>query len=82
MSYLIDLPEANVHKIESLARMQNSTVSKLICEYFDREFAKLKECMITDALAELDALVKEGHGKLTEPYVFNRADAYPEGEFV
>ena len=41
-----------------------------------------KRALAKAKLEELDLLVEKSRGRLSEPYVFNRADAYPEGEFA
>ena len=60
----------------SMEQLMRYCIEKVVREELrKRALAKAK-------LEELDLLVEKSRGRLSEPYVFNRADAYPEGEFA
>ena len=80
MSIMIDLPPAMVQEAREYAAMSRETLEQLLVQCVEREIAHRRK--VAAAMAKLDALVKKGHGRLTEPYKFNRADAYPEGEYA
>lgn len=79
MSIMIDLPPAMVQEAREYAAMSRETLEQLLVQCVEREIAHRRKAA---AMAKLDALVKKSHGRLTEPYKFNRADAYPEGEYA
>ena len=80
MSIMIDLPPAMVQEAREYAAMSRETLEQLLVQCVEREIAHRRKAAA--AMAKLDALVKKSHGLLTEPYKFNRADAYPEGEYA
>lgn len=80
MSIMIDLPPAMVQEAREYAAMSRETLEQLLVQCVEREIAHRRKAAA--AMAKLDALVKKSHGRLTEPYKFNRADAYPEGEYA
>ena len=80
MSIMIDLPPAMGQEAREYAAMNRETLEQLLVQCFEREIARRRKAAA--AMAKLDALVKKSHGRLTEPYKFNRADAYPEDEYA
>ena len=80
MSIMIDLPPAMAQEAREYAAMNRETLEQLLVQCVEREIARRRKAAA--AMAKLDALVKKSHGRLTEPYKFKRADAYPEDEYA
>ena len=63
------------------ATVRGTTLERMLFDYLKLELAKRRK--VEEAMAKLDALVLRTSKRLTgKPYKFNRADAYPEGEFA
>ena len=81
MSIMIDLPPAMVQEARDYATMSRETLDQLLVQCVAKELAHRRK--VAASMAKLDALVKKSHGRLNGvPYKFNRADAYPEGEYA
>ena len=82
MSITIDLPPAVMQEATSFAESRKTTFAQFLLESIENEIKRQRQA--TEWLAKLDALVKGGASRLPgkEPYKFDRADAYPEGEFA
>lgn len=81
MSIMIDLPPAMAQEARDYATVRGTTLERMLFDYLKLELAKRRK--VEEAMAKLDALVLRTSKRLTgKPYKFNRADAYPEGEFA
>ena len=81
MSIMLDLSPTMVQEARNYAKMKSETLEQLLVQCIEKEFAHRRKTAA--AMAKLDALVKKSHGRLNGvPYRFNRADAYPEGEYA
>ena len=81
MSIMIDLPPAMAQEARDYATVRGTTLERMLFDYLKLELAKRRK--VEEAMAKLDALVLKTSKRLTgKPYKFNRADAYPEGEFA
>lgn len=76
MSIMIDLPPAMAAEAQEYATVQGTTLEQMVFECIAREIEKRREAK--KAIAEFDELVRKTSVRRSEPYVFNRADAYPE----
>ncbi len=75
MSIMIDLPPAMAQEAREYATVNGTTLERMLFEYIKNELAR--KASADKAMAKLDALVRQSHGRLKgEPYKFNRADAY------
>lgn len=78
---MIDLPPAMAQEARDYATVRGTTLERMLFDYLKLELAKRRK--VEEAMAKLDALVLRTSKRLTgKPYKFNRADAYPEGEFA
>ena len=87
MSIMIDLPPMIEQEARGYAVLDGMTIEQLALSCIEKEFARRrKNCASSgdDWEAQFDALVEKSSRRMigTEPYVFNRADAYPDGEFA
>ena len=81
MSITIDLPPAMAQEAREYVTVQGTTLERMFLDYLGSELKKRREAEAV--MSKLDELVKETSARLTgEAYKFNRADAYPEGEFA
>ena len=74
MSIMIDLPPAMAQEVHEYEIVRGEPIEQIVFDYIKQELARKAE--VDKAIAELDALVRQSHGRLAEPYKFNRADAY------
>ena len=74
MSIMIDLPPAMAQEAQGYADLRGTTLEQILFDYLKSELARKAE--VDKALAKLDGLVRQSHGRLSKPYKFNRADAY------
>ncbi len=75
MSIMIDLPPAMAQEAREYAIVHGTTLERLLFDYIKNELARKSNA--EKAMAKLDELVRQSHGRLTgDPYKFNRADAY------
>ena len=84
MSIMIDLPPSMAQEAREYATVQGTTLERMLFDYLKAELERRRtqDETATKLMAKWRELVRKGRGRLTEPYVFNRADAYPEGEFA
>ena len=81
MSIMVDLPPAMAQEAQEYATVRGTTLERLLFDCLKSELEKRHVAEAT--MAKLDALVLKTSKRLTgKPYKFNRADAYPEGEFA
>ena len=74
MSIMIDLPPAMAQEAQEYATVQGTTLERLLFDCIARDMEKRREAK--RVMAEFDELVQKTSVRRTEPYVFNRADAY------
>jgi hypothetical protein len=84
MSIMIDLPPAMAQEAQEYATVRGTTLERMLFDCLKAELdRRRKESETATRLMDRwRAVVRKGRGRITEPYVFNRADAYPEGEFA
>lgn len=88
MSLTINLPPAMEKDAQSYTTLEGTTLEQMFLDYLKKEFERSRERRRVTEMDEwesrFDELVeKSSAGQMeTEPYKFNRADAYPEGEFA
>ena len=88
MSIMIDLPPAIEQEAKGYVMLDGMTLEQVVLACMENEFARRRERRHTRspkamaALAEWKRLVDQSRGRLKEPYKFNRADAYPKGEYA
>ena len=84
MSILIDLPPAMAQEASEYATVQGTTLERILldCIKAEMERRRTESETATQLMDRWRAVVRKGRGRRTEPYVFNRADAYSEGEFA
>jgi len=88
MSLTINLPPAMEKDAQSFMAFEGKTFEQMFLDYLKREFERSRErCRVADMdewESQFDELVEKSSAGLngTEPYKFNRADAYPEGKFA
>ena len=84
MSIMIDLPPAMAQEAQEYATVRGTTLERMLFDCLKAELDRRRKESET-ATRMMDRwreVVRKGRGRLTEPYEFNRADAYPEGEFA
>ena len=84
MSIMVDLPPAMAQEAREYATVQGTTLERMLfdCLKSELERRRVQDEKASQLMARWRKVVRNGHGRQTEPYVFNRADAYPEGEFA
>lgn len=84
MSILIDLPPAMAQEAREYATVQGTTLERMLFDCIAAEFERRRKQSESATLLmnRWREVVSRGRGRIKEPYVFNRADAYPEGEFA
>ena len=88
MSIMIDLPPAIEQEARGYVVLDGMTIEQLALSCIEKEFARRREQRharspkAMAAIAEWKRLVDQSRGRLTAPYKFNRADAYPKGEYA
>ena len=88
MSIMIDLPPAIEQEARGYVMLEGMPMEQFVLVCMENEFARRRERRHTRspkavaALAGWKRLVDQSRGRLTEPYKFNRADAYPKGEYA
>ena len=82
MSITIDLPPAIVREIREYEKATGISMNGKIAAFVEKEIRISRELAKWEE--EFDKLVQAGASRLPgpEPYKFNRADAYPEGEYA
>ena len=81
MPITLDIPPALVQEINDYEKTTGRSVSSMFVAFVEREVRRSRETV--EWAAELERLVKKTSSTLpgSEPYKFNRADAYPEDVF-
>ena len=85
---MIDLPPAIEQEAKGYMALDGVPMEQFVLVCIENEFARRRERRhmrspkAVAALAEWKRLVDQSRGRLTEPYKFNRADAYPKGEYA
>ena len=84
MSIIVDLPPAMAQEAQEYATVQGTTLERMLfdCLKSELERRRVQDEKASQLMARWRKVVRDGRGRRTEPYVFNRADAYPEGEFA
>ncbi len=84
MSILIDLPPAMAQEALEYATVQGTTLERMLFDCLKAELERRRKHSESATLLmnKWREVVRGGRGRMTEPYVFDRADAYPEGEFA
>ncbi len=84
MSIMVDLPPAMAQEAREYATVQGTTLERMLFDYLKTELERrrIQGEKASQLMARWRKVVRKGRGQRTEPYVFNRADAYPEGEFA
>ena len=84
MSIMVDLPPAMAQEAREYATVQGTTLERMVFDYLKTELERrrIQGEKASQLMARWRNVVRKGRGQRTEPYVFNRADAYPEGEFA
>jgi len=81
MSITIDLPPAMEKEARDYVTVRGTTFERMFLDYLASELKRRREA--NEVMSKLDELVRSTSSRLTgEAYKFNRADAYPEGEFA
>ncbi len=78
MSITIDLPPAIVQEIQDYEKSTGISLTAKIAAFVEKEIRRSRE--LAEWEAQFDKLVEECGKRLqgSEPYKFNRADAYEE----
>jgi len=83
MSIMIDLPPAIAQEAQEYATVQGTTLERMLFDCLKAELERRRKNEKAKQLMDRwREVVRQGRGRRTEPYVFNRADAYPESEFA
>ena len=87
MSIMIDLPPAIEQEAKRYVALDGMPMEQLVLMCMENEFARRRvkrAARRDDWESQFDELVEKSSKGMqgAEPYVFNRADAYPEGEFA
>ena len=84
MSIMIDLPPAMAQEAKEYAAVQGTTLERILLDCIKTEMdrRRTESETATRLMDRWREVVRKGRGRRTEPYVFNRADAYSEGEFA
>lgn len=84
MSIMIDLPPAMAQEAQEYATVRGTTLERMLFDCLKAELNRRRKESenATRLMDRWREVVRKGRGRRTEPYVFNRADAYSEGEFA
>ena len=89
MSLTINLPPAMEREARGYQMLEGTTLEQMFLDYLRKEFERKRAAVrrvedVDEWESQFDELVESSSVGLegTEPYKFNRADAYPEGEFA
>ena len=84
MSIMIDLPPAMAQEAREYATARGTTLERMLLDCIKAEMERRRKESETSTrlMDRWREVVRKGRGRRTDPYVFNRADAYPEGEFA
>ena len=66
---------------QEYATLQGTTLERMLLDCLKAELERKRK--VAETMAKFDALVNKSSGRLQgKPYKFNRADAYPDGEYA
>ena len=84
MSYTMTMEPEIEREATAYASLRGITMEQLLRYCLEKVLREdlRKRALIKNKLAKLDSMVENSRGRLSEPYVFNRVDAYPEGKFA
>ena len=88
MSVTINLPPALEKEAQGYTLLEGKTLEQMFLDYLKKEFERSRERQSTAGADEWESKFDEqvarssANLKGSKPYRFNRADAYPEGEFA
>ena len=82
MAYVIEMPPVVIQEIQDYERATGQSLEARIVEFVKNELRRRREA--DEWEARFDSLVESSSSRLsgTDAYKFNRADAYPDGEFA
>lgn len=82
MAYVIEMPPVVIQEIQDYERATGRSLEARIVEFVKNELQRRREA--DEWEAKFDSLVESSSSRLegTDAYKFNRADAYPDGEFA
>ena len=82
MAYVIEMPPVVVQEIRDYEKATGRSLEPCVVEFVKAELRRRRES--DEWEAAFDRLVESSSAPLqgTEAYKFNRADAYPAGEFA
>ena len=81
MSIMVDVPPAMVEQTKEYEKAIGISLEKMLSDYLLERLRRRQQAEA--AMREWDQLVEQSAGRLSEPYVFNRADAYePETTYA
>ena len=81
---MIDLPPAMAQEAQEYATVRGTTLERMLFDCLKAELNRRRKESenATRLMDRWREVVRKGRGRRTEPYVFNRADAYSEGDFA
>ena len=74
MSIMVDIPTAMVEQTKAYEQAIGISLERMLRDYLLEKVRQRQQA--DEILRDLDELAERSKGRLTEPYVFNRADAY------
>lgn len=74
MSIMVDVPPAMVDQTIEYEKATGISLEKMLCDYLLERVRRRQQA--EEILRDLDDLAERSRGRLSEPYIFNRADAY------
>lgn len=82
MAYVIEMPPVIMQEIQDYERATGRSLEARIVEFVKNELQRRREA--DEWEAKFDSLVESSSSRMagTDAYKFNRADAYPDGEFA
>ena len=82
MAYVIEMPPVIMQEIQDYERVTGRSLEARIVEFVKNELQRRREA--DEWEAKFDSLVESSSSRMagTDAYKFNRADAYPDGEFA
>jgi hypothetical protein len=82
MAYVIEMSPVVIQEIQDYERATGQSLEACIVEFVKNELRRRREA--DEWEARFDSLVESSSSRLsgTDAYKFNRADAYPDGEFA
>ena len=82
MAYVIEMPPVVIQEIRDYERATGRSLETRIVEFIKNELQRRREA--DEWEAKFDSLVESSSSRMagTDAYKFNRADAYPDGEFA